>query len=283
MTDENTQNASLTGGAGQGENGGQQAPQAATGASWQDSLPESVRGWDEVKNSDSAEKFWGQVENMRGLIGRSLRIPSEEAGEEDWAKFRGKLKDVPGIAMLPAGEEAEQWKEFYGKVPEGVRRAWFDESKGEFLSADEAAAAEARSAAVQDGLRDLGKEWGNAFDDNLGVALQAVRSVDKKLGGTLVAALDATGIGNDPAMIRAFYEIGKMLGEEPMRGGGGSGSFAITPAEALERISEIQNNRQDPYHDAGHPKHRERVAHVHGLYEMAYPNSQSIGRASASA
>ncbi len=50
---------------GAGDDGGNDG-----GGEWYSSYPETVQAWDEVKNSDSPEKFWDQMTNMRSLIGR---------------------------------------------------------------------------------------------------------------------------------------------------------------------------------------------------------------------
>jgi hypothetical protein len=58
---------------------------------WKTSLPEPVQGWDEVKNSDTPDKFWDQVTNMRSHLGQSIRIPGQDAGDDDWKAFNEKM------------------------------------------------------------------------------------------------------------------------------------------------------------------------------------------------
>jgi len=71
---------------------------------------------------------------------------------------------------------------------------------------------------------------GKSFDDNLSLARKGLEYV-----GTpeLREALDSTGMGNHPEVIRAFYRIGKQLGEGSFEQGRGPSSQPKTAAEVL--------------------------------------------------
>lgn len=51
---------------------------------------------------------------------------------------------------------------------------------------------------------------GDAFDANLGVARKAIETFGSK---ELTELLDASGFGNHPAVIRAFWKAGKAISE----------------------------------------------------------------------
>ena len=59
-------------------------------------------------------------------------------------------------------------------------------------------------------------------------------------------------------------------------GGGGRQGFMMSPAEAK---SQIANMKRDPnflasYQDQGHIAHKESVAEMAKLYELAYPSNE---------
>ena len=75
---------------------------------WKATLPESLQSWDEVTNSDSPEKFWEQMSNQRKLIGDSIRIPSEEAGDDSWNAFNEKIMNkVPTLMRTPNSDDSD--------------------------------------------------------------------------------------------------------------------------------------------------------------------------------
>jgi len=76
------------------------------------------------------------------------------------------------------------------------------------------------------------KEYGGAkFDENLSVARTALQ----KFGtNELREALELTGMGNHPEMVRFMYRVGKAIGEDRMPSGGmGSEPKEKDPAKVL--------------------------------------------------
>lgn len=252
-----------------GQEGGSPAP----AGSWVDTLPESVREWDEVKNSDSPEKFFEQVSNMRSMIGSSIRIPSEDAGEEARAAFIEKLKTVDGVMMKP--QDAEQVQEFLSTLPPEARRAAYENLVNDegVVEPDLQARMEEAEMAVRDGIERLQKEWGNGFERKVQSAKNAVRLLNEKMGDDrVVNMLDKAGVDSDPDMIALFAEIAGMLGEQPvLDSDGGVNQFAITPAEAKDRIAEIENN--PALYDDSNPKEQMRLVEKRNkLAQVAYPD-----------
>lgn len=244
--------------------------QASQAGSWQDSLPESIRDWDEVKNSDSPEKFWDQVSNLRSMMGRSIRIPTEDAGEDVRNAFMQKIMEVEGVMATP--DTAEGWVETISSLGEDVQRALYQQLTGMDTFRDENVRQlqDDMDAKIAEGLDKLRQEWGNGFDRQVSTAKNAVKVLDQALGGNrLVKALDETGAGNHPEMIAAFAKIGEMLGERPVIDGVGVNTFAITPAEAKERIAEIEAN--PAYWDASHPESKILRDKRSKYYEIVYP------------
>ena len=102
--------------------------------------------------------------------------------------------------------------------------------------------------AINNGINSLRQEWGLAFDRKVEEGQRAVAFLEKTAPG-LAEALDATGAGNNPAVIKLFQALGANLKEGEGFAGTQSSNSGITPAEARAQIAEIQNNPQHPYHN----------------------------------
>lgn len=74
-------------------------------------------------------------------------------------------------------------------------------------------------------------------DENLAVAKRALLKLDEKIGGhgVLRELMNDYGLGDHPAMLRAFYEVGLLLEEDTgAEGGAGVGQEReLTPAEVM--------------------------------------------------
>jgi len=120
-------------------------------------------------------------------------------------------------------------------------------------------------------LEALKTEWGQAFDQKLGQARNALQAYGDD---DLVEMLNNTGLGDSPHMIKAFAKIGEGLTEEAALNLGGSQASRNTPAEALSQISEIIGNAAHPYNDENHPGHNAEVDRVARLYQAAYQSNE---------
>ncbi len=94
---------------------------------WHDVLGPDAGNWDEVKNSENMEGFMSQMGNMRSLLGNSIRIPSEEAGAEDWSAFNEKLTSkVPGLLKIPDLDDSDGRKALYDKLGRPEKHEGYD-------------------------------------------------------------------------------------------------------------------------------------------------------------
>ena len=131
----------------------------------------------------------------------------------------------------------------------------------------------------------MGLEWGSTYDANLDLARRAVTEVG---GDDLKEALEVSGMGNDPALIRAFAGIGRRL-----YGGGTTNAEMPTATTAAQNSNvlpmptspsggqrEILRLRTDEkfmlaYADSTHPSHEIALAEMDALYAAAYPPVRS--------
>lgn len=249
--------------------------QEVSQGNWAESLPESVRDWDEVKNSDSPEKFFDQVANMRSMIGKSIRIPSEDAGEEAMQDFIQKLQQVDGVMMKP--ENADGWQEMVAGLDEDVQKTLLDNlSKKDELTAEERAAEmNAHEQHVKEGIQKLKDDWGNAFDKNITLAKKAVQMLDERMGNNrLVKALDETGAGDNPDIVAFFTEVATMMGEKPVLDGVTVNQFAVDPATARERIADIEANPLFTKHGDMSKERQLLIEKRQKYYDILYPDTE---------
>lgn len=75
------------------------------------------------------------------------------------------------------------------------------------------------------------KEWGHEFDANLALAQKGLARLFPD--GESKAKLDETGLGNDPAFLKAFLAVGKMISEDKPPTAGVTNGAQRSPASVL--------------------------------------------------
>lgn len=275
---------------------------------WRDNLPEGVKEWDEVKNSDSPEKFWDQMTNMRSRMGSSIRIPGEDAGEEDRAAFHKRLQEkVPGLMPTPNFDDETTLSELYAKmgrpekkedykVPEfknskgekvegigkefvefykdlafkaGMSQKKFEETLTALIGKSITEGENAQHARSQD-MEALSKEWGAALDRNISTVTTFLAQSDAPK-----AVIDAVKGGNaDSTTMKWLYNLAtKTVGKPGSFQDDNSSSGAMTPGEAAIKISEIRNNKQHPYNNKLDPGHEAAKRYMRELYLLKDPKN----------
>lgn len=280
---------------GDGDGGGDDDP-------WSTNLPESVQEWDEVKNSDTPEKFWDQMVNMRSFLGQSIRIPGEGASTEDQTAFHEKiLSKVPGLIYTPDYENEEATGKFYNalgrpeetegyKAPEvdakgvalndapvkafmpiahkhGLSQRQFEGIVADMTSMNvESAIVDA--AKIQEQATLLKNEWGMAFDGNM----VRIGNVIKNTGAP-VALQEAIAAGRvDPSTAKWLLGIANSFkGEGSNLIDDKSQDGILSPKQARTEISEILNNKEHSYWHPERPDHKDAKDHLRRLYLMADP------------
>lgn len=249
-------------------------PPAAANGAWREQLPEAVRQWEEAGTAQSADQFWEGMTNMRGRMGQSVRVPSKEAGTEDWAAFSTKMTELaPGrFTVIPDRDSPEQLAAHYASMgvpakaedylnidnPEGVELNHEEiggfkhiahrhgltpaQFKGVVLDFNAAhrAQAEVASKPAQEATDALKGEWGAAYDQRNGAVVAMMTQF--KFPPQVVEAF--TNKQADAGSIKALYAIAEALGGEgagllhdiPGQGAGA----AMTPAEGEARITEAR-------------------------------------------
>ena len=102
---------------------------------------------------------------------------------------------------------------------------FFSEIQGEAA----AASASLIQATHTEWLSSIKTEWGADYESNLGIAAKAVGALG---GDELKAALNVTGAGNNPAIIKAFQKVGKLISEDQLV----AGDKAVNKSNGLSKL-----------------------------------------------
>ncbi len=89
---------------------------------------------------------------------------------------------------------------------------------------------------IQTGKEYLSNTWGYNYNKNAELAMRTVASIDNRTSGRLMQNLEKSGLTNNPAIVEAFYEVGKMLSEDSL----GALNLAGTPTKAETPIEAFQ-------------------------------------------
>ena len=266
------------GGTGEGEQPA--APAAAPTADWRESIPETARGWDEVKNANSPDDVWSWVDNMRTFMGQSVRIPGPDASPEQIAEVAqrlvGKLPehvmmrptDLDSLgAALGRPEDANGYQ-----VPEGMEafpavaemkavahkaslnQQQFEAMLGNLAEIEQAQAEQAANRR-QASLDVLKAEWGAAFD---GKTEDVMKFLEHEGAPSIFIEAAKNGMfGGEEYKFFASLADRLVSGEGDTNRGLGNHRTELTPAEIRAKQADIRNNPTHPYNNPGSPGYQE--------------------------
>lgn len=258
---------------------------------WKEFLPKPVQEWQEVQQSDTPEKFFDQVANMRKFMGQSIRIPSHDAGQEQMDQFYNRLQEkVPGLMRTPNPEDEKSIEHVMRAlgVPESDKEYSFDGAatedeigglramakdlkltKSQFKKFAESMTSanqiqrEKNTQALDAQRQALQKDWGAAYDERM----ENVLNIAEATGASkhMIEAIKAKTLDADTA--KWIYQMGKQLGGEAINAHVQQKN--MSPSEASENISDILNNQAHPYWNSDHPDHKKAVDKVINLHRLA--------------
>lgn len=206
-------------------------------------VPEDYR--EEFRNDEGLNKYTSQDAFIKAMLddrkvnGEAIKLPGAEATDEDWMKVYNKL----GRPETPEGYELSKTlpdgldfnEEFYGEFLQNIHSAglskkqanklydWYNTKCAE-LNKDISAKIEASyKKSVDDAVDALKKEWGTDYQKNLD---SAVAMANKFLSPATKQYLNASKLGNNPLLIKDFYNLSKQVSGAQMRGDGPSGNVS---------------------------------------------------------
>lgn len=231
---DNTQGANNAGGEGNDNTG------AADVFNW---VPEDYR--EEFRNDEGLKQFTSQDAFIKAMLadrkvnGTAVKLPGVDATDEEWGKFYDRLgrpetPEAYGLSKeLPEGLDFSE--ELYDGFIQNIHAAglskkqadkiynWYNQKSAE-LSKDISTKIEASyKKSVDDAVVSLKKEWGTDYQKNLD---SAVAMANKFLSPATKQYLNATKLGNNPLLIKDFYNLSKQVSGAQMRGDGPSGNVS---------------------------------------------------------
>ena len=211
---------------------------------------------------------------MKGVI-----VPGENATEADWNRFYadlGRPAEATGYQFNKPADLPESFPyspELEGKFREMAFRHGLNANQAQGLYEDYLKAnlenynqyQQSFSNNMEEMTNGLKKDWGDSYDSNLAVAQKAYQ-VFVPQGSEEAQALDQA-MGDDPRLVKLFYNIGVRMGEATFIAGQ---PIATGGQEALQvQAKEIMVS--EAYNDRFHPQHKEMVAKVNQIYQKLYP------------
>lgn len=284
-------------GSGGGGGGGQEDD-------WRLQLPEDLRNNPSISDTPDIATLAKRFVDTKALVGKSLRLPSEEAGEEDWNNFYDDLMGkVPTLMRKPDLTDKAALERIYeqlGKpgeadaytVPEidnqginidmaiiekfkqiafenGLSQTQF-ENVVKSLTGDSIEKAVEMQKKIDEDVQSLVKEWGAAYEKNLKIA----RAVAKKLN-TPDFLMKPLLSGTPPSTsAKFFFALAESIGKEGTEIIDNSGEQdVITPDEAKMQMSEMRRNKDNPLNHPSDPGHKAALVKYQKLAHLAYPSS----------
>ncbi len=185
------------------------APPAAQSAHWSASMPEALQ---------ELGQGFASIDEAKAALARG----------KDYQPA-AKIEDI--VLTLPEGTRVNQdaqnsFKQFC--VENGITAKQAQSLATWQMQVD----AEATTAYRAAGEQQLRTEWGMHYDENVQQALVALTRIDRKMGGMLAPELKATGMDNNPAMIRALHTIAGMMAEDTVSN---TGAYSVNkPEKAID-------------------------------------------------
>lgn len=253
-----------------------QQQNTATGTEWMTGIA------DEIKSAITAKGFKTPADvtqawyHAQRAIGAD-KIPAPKDGVWDPVALEklGVPKDPSGYQIkrpeLPAGVTYDENFEKAALpilhkmgIPPAGAQALVDLYAGHVAQQGKAMA-DQQAAQATETVAALKTEWGKAYDQNIALAGRAVKHFG---GDALVEALNTSGAGNLPELIRAMSKVGELLGEDTLKTGQ-SGGMMLTPAEALAEANKVMNSPEYTHPDKA--IQMAAVAKAEALFAQAYP------------
>ncbi len=224
--------------------------------SWMAGFNDDLKGYISNKGFKGPSDVADAYRNLEKLMGapkdRLMTLP--EQFYDDKGKLTPEGKSV--YERLGAPKEAKDYNlqapkdggdpklmEHFSNVflEAGVPKAAAEKivnSWNEFQASQVNAMKEQAKAAFTQAEGNLRKEWGAAYDQNVNIAKEAVRTMG--IDAKAVEAMSSS-LGHEATM-KFFKDLGKKVGESPfITGSGGSG--VLEPASAQAKIKELRADR----------------------------------------
>jgi hypothetical protein len=249
---------------------------ASENQDWRSSLTDELKNNPTIQNIKDLESAANTLVHQQKMIGSRIPIPKTD---EEKAELYTKLG------------RPETSEKYNFAIPETHSKFFNEEQVKQFknvahqigLNNDQAKALidfQVKSVDFENQRRDsemtvgkknteemLRKDWGYDYDNKV---RSARRAMSVYADNELMELLD-TEAGNHPSVVRLFARLGEDITEE-MAKNTQNNKLAVSPVDAKGDIQKIYADAKHPYHNAGHPEHKNAVEQVRQLHEKVYGN-----------
>ena len=251
-------------------------PEAEVETSWNSGLTDyddlvSAKGW-----TGPGDVLSSYVNLEKAVGADKIVMPSADSDLsqwEGWARL-GTPAEASGYDLAaPEGfeqydqglsdwfREAAHSMNMPAAMAQGMHDKFVENMSGQF--ADQGQQSQMQQETWESELK---QEFGTAFDERVSAARSAIREFGSP---ELQQALDSSGLGSNPDVVKAFAKVGMALGKGPQfKDAEGSGQFGTTPDMAKEQIATLRSN--PGLYDQGHPEHKLLNEKLTRLSQLAY-------------
>ncbi len=278
--------------------------EAPTAVNLMDLVSEDHKALVEGKGFTDVNEVLKSYSHMEKLVGKSIRLPSEDSSPEARQEFYDKLKGLDNIIIKPEAE-ADQ-NEYYNKLgrPEAAEEyalqslvdaellAVAPGVTGEIdnfqkiahdigLNKKQAEALVSMRMADLKGITEerentrtasetkLHEIWGQDYENRLVAAKNVAKIYSEKYPDAMSELIEGPS-GNNPALLSMLAELGNNF-KEKGHVGMQAAKFGTTPDEALDKIAEKKADKgfMSAYMDDRHPGHNKALKDLMHLYAIA--------------
>ena len=247
--------------------------QAPATNDWRSSLPEDIRedpSLQPLQDVNALAKSYVHSQKMLGAD--KVVVPGKYATPDEWRSFYHKAglpQEVNDYEVTSANTDVDE--EFFKDYKEASHKAGVLPSQAQEMFnwyLDKANAEVQRQEveeeqSIENSLKTLQTDWGNAYE----VKLNAARNAVNHFGDDgLKDYLDSSGLGNNPNLIKVFSKIGETLSDDSFKGDSNPGNYGRTPEQAQAEINEIMADPKHPYFDKQHPNHKKALEDMQRLF-----------------
>jgi|TARA_Y100000310_G_scaffold321795_2_gene379948 hypothetical protein len=241
---------------------------------------DDLRSWAESKGLSAPDQALSSYRNLEKVFGadkagRTVVLLGDEPTPEEQSDFYtrlGRPKDPKGYEFTaPEGADPAFSEEAKVKFHELGLTAHQAEGLAEWYNGQVSTMTESAEAQYKEQIdidtASLRKEWGAAYDKNVGAAKSATKEFG--LDEAQVDGLEASlGFGG---LMRFMHSLGSRLGEDTVDGSEDNvGSGLMTPESAKQAMLELNGSKEwfDAWMDKDHPGHAAAVAKKQRLSKM---------------
>jgi hypothetical protein len=216
-------------------------------------VPEDLRAAKVLERYGSLpDLLKGFVETKAKVGAKGVTVPGRHATDGERSEFYkaiGRPDDPAGYEPADLPENFELPDDDLGSLREFAHAQGLSKAQGEAMIAEYARRAAGGLDAQQqqrerfqaESIAALKKDYGEQLPKVLERAKLAIREIG---GDTLAQAMNQTGLGDHPEMVRAWIKIADMIGDDPGLETGRANALNTAPIEARQQIEQMKSDHE---------------------------------------